>query len=121
MKKKTLLTSALAVASVSSLLAFYPIANAQDAADSKLNLRTNSLLRMPSNIPQEHIYDSGISIPYPEDGVKGVYLQAFRAKGQDLENMIQFVNRELLFMSIIQMLLGLTQVSSIKSSINKLN
>ena len=46
---------------------------------------------MPSNIPQEHIYDSGISIPYPEDGVKGVYLQAFRAKGQDLENMIQFV------------------------------
>jgi len=63
MKKKTLLTSALAVASVSSLLAFYPIANAQDAADSKLNLRTNSLLRMPSNIPQEHIYDSGSLIP----------------------------------------------------------
>ena len=91
MKKKTLFTSILAVASVSSLLAFYPIANAQDAADSKLNLRTNSLLRMPANIPQEHIYDSGISIPYPEDGVKGVYLQAFRAKGQDLENMIQFV------------------------------
>lgn len=91
MKKKALLTSVLAVASVSSLLAFYPIANAQDAADSKLNLRTNSLLRMPVNIPQEHIYDSGISIPYPADGVKGVYLQAFRAKGQDLENMIQFI------------------------------
>ena len=91
MKKKAILTSVLAVASVSSLLAFYPIANAQDAADSKLNLRTNSLLRMPANIPQEHIYDSGISIPYPEDGVKGVYLQAFRAKGQDLENTIQFV------------------------------
>ena len=71
MKKKTLLTSVLAVASVISLLAFYPTANAQDAADSKLNLRTNSLLRMPSNIPQEHIYDSGISIPYPADGVKG--------------------------------------------------
>lgn len=81
----------LTVASVSSLLAFHSVANAQDTADSKLNVRTNSLLRVPANIPQEHIYDSGISIPYPEDGVKGVYLQAFRAKGQDLENMIQFV------------------------------
>ena len=40
MKKKSLLMSMLTVASVSSLLAFYSVTNAQDAADSKLNLRT---------------------------------------------------------------------------------
>lgn len=87
-KHKVLVVSALSLAT----LAFgnQPI-YAQDTAESKLNIRANSLLRMPANIPQEHIYDSGISIPYPTDGVKGVYLQAFRAKGQELENMIQFI------------------------------
>ncbi len=47
---------------------------------------------MPTNIPQEHIYDSESLFPYPEDGVKGVYLQAFRAKGQDLERSYCQVN-----------------------------
>ena len=61
LKKKSLVTSMLTVASVSSLLAFHSVANAQDTADSKLNVRTNSLLRVPANIPQEHIYDSGVS------------------------------------------------------------
>ena len=91
MKKKIMLASLLATASLGSMFVFNHAANAQDTAESKLNLRANSLLRMPVNIPQEHVYDSGISIPYPKDGVKGVYLQAFRAKGQDLENMIQFI------------------------------
>ena len=91
MKKKLILASLLATASLGSMFVFNNAANAQDTAESKLNLRANSLLRMPVNIPQEHVYDSGISIPYPADGVKGVYLQAFRAKGQELENMIQFI------------------------------
>ena len=91
MKKKLMLASLLATASLGSMFVFNRAANAQDTAESKLNVRENSLLRMPVNIPQEHVYDSGITIPYPKDGVKGVYLQAFRAKGQDLENMIQFV------------------------------
>ena len=91
MKKKLMLASLLATASLGSMFVFNHAANAQETAESKLNLRANSLLRMPVNIPQEHVYDSGITIPYPKDGVKGVYLQAFRAKGQDLENMIQFI------------------------------
>ena len=92
MKKKLMLASLLATASLGSMFVFNRAANAQDTAESKLNVRENSLLRMPVNIPQEHVYDSGITIPYPKDGVKGVYLQAFRAKGQDLENMIKFIN-----------------------------
>ena len=91
MKKKLMLASLLATASLGSMFVFNHAANAQETAESKLNLRANSLLRMPVNIPQEHVYDSGITIPYPKNGVKGVYLQAFRAKGQDLENMIQFI------------------------------
>ena len=87
-----MLASLLATASLGSMFVFNRAANAQDTAESKLNVRENSLLRMPVNIPQEHVYDSGITIPYPKDGVKGVYLQAFRDKGQDLENMIEFIN-----------------------------
>ena len=92
MKKKIIFASLLATVTLGTMFVFNNAANAQDTAESKLNLRANSLLRMPVNIPQERVYDSGITIPYPTDGVKGVYLQAFRAKGEDLENMIQFIN-----------------------------
>ena len=91
MKKRFLISGFACAMSLSTLFVSNNNASAQEAAESKLNLRSNSLLRVPVNIPQERIYDSGISIPYPADGVKGVYLQAFRAKGKELENMIQFV------------------------------
>lgn len=39
-----------------------------------LTINTNNLLKKPGNLPQSLFYDSGIDIPYPQDGVKGIYL-----------------------------------------------
>ena len=41
-----------------------------------ITLNQNSYLTEPENLPQSLYYDSGINIPYPEDGVRGVYLTA---------------------------------------------
>ena len=70
MKKRFLISGFACAMSLSTLFVSNDNASAQEAAESKLNLRSNSLLRVPVNIPQERIYDSGISIPYPADGVK---------------------------------------------------
>ena len=54
---------------------------AEEEVTQKLTLRTSSLLKVPVNFPTTSSYDSGINIPYPKEGVKGIYVQAFRAKG----------------------------------------
>ena len=56
-------------------------------------MRTASLLKVPVNFPTDSSYDSGITIPYPIDGVKGIYVQAFRAKGTELDRIVQYIDK----------------------------
>ena len=56
-------------------------------------MRTASLLKVPVNFPTDSSYDSGITIPYPRDGVKGIYVQAFRAKGTELDRIVQYIDK----------------------------
>lgn len=37
-------------------------------------------------------YESGLDIPYPEDGVKGVYVTAFSAGGERMQPLIDLIN-----------------------------
>ncbi|ALV21221.1 MULTISPECIES: putative glycoside hydrolase [Carnobacterium] len=41
------------------------------------------LLSIPEKFPAQFAYDSGIDIPYPEKGVKGIYVTAYSAGGTD--------------------------------------
>ena len=67
------------------------MANAQDAADSKLNLRTNSLLRMPAIFLKSIFMIQEFLFLILKMVLKVFTYRRFSAKGQDLENMIQFV------------------------------
>ena len=69
---------------------------ADEEVTQKLTLRTSSLLKVPVNFPTTSSYDSGINIPYPKEGVKGIYVQAFRAKGEELDKIVRYVDKQLL-------------------------
>ena len=66
---------------------------AEEEVTQKLTLRTSSLLKIPVNFPTTSSYDSGINIPYPKEGVKGIYVQAFRAKGEELDKIVRYVDK----------------------------
>ena len=74
------------------ILLFNPV-RAEEETTQKLTLRTASLLKVPVNFPTTSTYDSGITTPYPRDGVKGIYVQAFRAKGAELDRIIQYIDK----------------------------
>ena len=74
------------------ILLFNPV-RAEEETTQKLTLRTASLLKVPVNFPTDSSYDSGITIPYPRDGVKGIYVQAFRAKGTELDRIVQYIDK----------------------------
>lgn len=65
--------------------------DSQNESSIKISLRNSSLLKIPKNLPQEFFYDSGITIPYPLDGVKGIYVQA-KVMGKNPQSVIKFLN-----------------------------
>ncbi len=67
--------------------------HAEEEVTQKLTLRTSSLLKVPVNFPTTSSYDSGINIPYPKEGVKGIYVQAFRAKAEELDRIVRYVDK----------------------------
>lgn len=57
-----------------------------------LSLNYNRLLTIPDNFPQKFVYDSGVDIPYPENGVKGVYVTAHSASGKQMDYLTNLIN-----------------------------
>lgn len=58
-----------------------------------LKISQKALLTKPEKLPQVLYYDSGINIPYPEDGVKGLYVTAENASNPEyLTNIINYIN-----------------------------
>ena len=58
-----------------------------------LTLNYDRLLTIPNHFPQKFVYDSGVDIPYPEDGVKGVYVTAHSASGSRMEYLTDLMNK----------------------------
>ena len=57
-----------------------------------LVIPTGKLLDTPANMPTSLFYDSGIQIPYPKDGVKGIYLTAdIIANKEKFQETIDFI------------------------------
>lgn len=57
-----------------------------------LVLNYDRLLTIPNHFPQKFVYDSGVDIPYPEDGVKGIYVTAHSASGSRMEYLTDLIN-----------------------------
>lgn len=57
-----------------------------------LAVNSNPLLSIPDDFPQKFVYDSGVEIEYPEEGVKGIYVTAHSAGGDKMQDLIDLVN-----------------------------
>ena len=53
-----------------------------------LVIRDTPLLQRPAELPSALFYDSGIDIPYPEEGVKGIYITTDNLLDDDFFNYI---------------------------------
>lgn len=69
--------------------------NAEDGTEDAaqfLSVTTDPILNIPDQFPQKFVYDSGIDIEYPEEGVKGVYATAHSAGGSRMEGLTNLIN-----------------------------
>ena len=57
-----------------------------------LFVNSERLLSIPNQFPSKFVYDSGIDIKYPEDGVKGVYVTAYSAGGDKMDYLTNLIN-----------------------------
>lgn len=64
-----------------------------DITENLLTINENSLLNFPTEYPEKFVYDSGIDIAYPEDGVKGIYATAHSAGGERMNSLVDLVNQ----------------------------
>ncbi len=57
-----------------------------------LDLNEGPILSVPEEMPEAFIYDSGIEIPYPDEGVRGIFVSGYIAGSQRMEELIDYVN-----------------------------
>lgn len=66
-------------------------AEAQES-EGPLTMRSEPMLMVPDDYPPKFTFDDGVDIPYPEDGVKGIYLTGSSAAGEAMDGLTQLVN-----------------------------
>lgn len=84
MKIKSLLTLVLLIA-FSALFAGKADAEALDINDAPV-------LSAPEEIPNHFVYDSGVEIPYPDEGVRGIFVSGYIAGSESMNELIDYVN-----------------------------
>lgn len=57
-----------------------------------ITMNTEDLLQFPKKFPKKFLYDSGVDIDYPEEGVKGIYTTAYSAGGDRMESLVDLIN-----------------------------
>lgn len=80
---------------IKSLLAFiilFAAASAGKAGADVLDINEEPVLSVPGEMPGAFVYDSGVDIPYPDDGVKGIYVSGYIAGSQSMDELIHYVN-----------------------------
>jgi len=66
--------------------------NSEKNATSLLPVLNEPLLQMPDKFPKQFVYDSGVEIAYPEDGVKGIYVTGHSAGGSRMEKLVELLD-----------------------------
>lgn len=88
------LTTSLFSTAAFLLVLFPNMAQANEQQESNLlELHKENLLEMPSEYPAKFIYDSGVTIEYPKDGVKGIYVTGHSAGGERLGRLTDLLNK----------------------------
>jgi len=57
-----------------------------------LEVKEEPILQIPDEFPKQFAYDSGYDFPYPQDGVKGIYVTGHSAGGSHMEKLVDFIN-----------------------------
>ncbi|MDN6162218.1 MAG: putative glycoside hydrolase [Atopostipes sp.] len=57
-----------------------------------LAINDDLLLARPNKYPEKFVYDSGVDIAYPEDGVKGIYTTSHSASGEKMDSLVELIN-----------------------------
>lgn len=57
-----------------------------------LDIDDEPILTLPENIPGHFLYDSGVEISYPDDGVKGIFVSGYTAGSERMNELIDYVN-----------------------------
>ena len=65
----------------------------QTATKEKTIIKFNegNLIKVPKKLPKKFLYDSGVNIEYPKDGVKGIYATAYSAGSEKFNELVQFI------------------------------
>ena len=58
-----------------------------------LTVSTEPILNIPDKFPLKFVYDSGVDITYPEEGVKGIYVTAHSAGGAKMDELVDLLGR----------------------------
>lgn len=84
---------------LSTIALFSTTASAEGNPDEPTDIETTflettqePLLSVPEEFPQQFTYDSGVDIPYPENGVKGVFVTGHSAGGSRLNQLTELLN-----------------------------
>lgn len=64
----------------------------EDYETKFLVVSTNNLLEYPKEFPQKFVFDSGVNIEYPDNGVKGIYVTANSAGGERMSRLVDLLN-----------------------------
>ncbi|WP_027108456.1 putative glycoside hydrolase [Lacticigenium naphthae] len=93
MKNKNIfLKSAWVLSFVGMVSLTNPIQAEETSSLSHLEEKSAEILSLPEQFPSQFKYDSGITIAYPESGVKGVYVTGHSAGGSRMETLVDLMN-----------------------------
>lgn len=64
-----------------------------DTQSLRLNVYTDPIIAIPDTIPSHLTYDSGVDIPYPSEGVKGLFASGTTVSSQSsLDDLVDFIS-----------------------------
>jgi len=91
--KWKLMTAIILIVGLVSLSSGTVFVHADGQTDPELlEINEEPVLTIPETYPKQFTYDSGLDIPYPEDGVKGIYVTGHSAGGSRMDQLVDLVN-----------------------------
>lgn len=73
------------------VVTFSVFSNGKVGAET-LDIDDEPILTLPENIPGHFLYDSGVEISYPDDGVRGIFVSGYTAGSERMNELIDYVN-----------------------------
>lgn len=93
-KKRFVSSFSLSVLALSAAVSIKVSAESEQKQETTLfPVLEESILQIPENFPKQFVYDSGVEIAYPEDGVKGIYVTGHSAGGSRMKQLVDLLDK----------------------------